>query len=65
MVGAVIRKAVDAFAESDLTEEEKRIAHEIDKLRVERIDSNARRSIRRAMQFESIPKWSLHISGDK
>ena len=32
MVGAVIRKAVDILAEPDLTEEEKRISHEIKKL---------------------------------
>lgn len=33
MVGVVIRKAVDAMAEPDLTEEEKKIAREIEKLR--------------------------------
>jgi hypothetical protein len=33
LVGVVIRKAVDAMAEPDLTEEEKRIAREIEKLR--------------------------------
>lgn len=32
MVGVVIRKAVDALGEPDLTEEEKRINHEIDRL---------------------------------
>jgi hypothetical protein len=34
MVGVVIRKAVDALGEPDLTEEEKRINHEIDKLKL-------------------------------
>jgi hypothetical protein len=33
LVGVVIRKAVDALAEPDLTDEEKRIDHEIEKLR--------------------------------
>jgi hypothetical protein len=33
MVGVIIRKAVDAMAEPDLTEEEKKIAREIEKLR--------------------------------
>jgi hypothetical protein len=32
-VGVVIRKAVDAMAEPDLTEEEKKIAREIEKFR--------------------------------
>lgn len=32
-VGTAIRKAVDALAEPDLTEEEKRLAREIEKLR--------------------------------
>ncbi len=33
LVGVAIRKAADALTELDLTEEEKRIAQEIDKLR--------------------------------
>jgi hypothetical protein len=36
MVGVVIRKAVDALGEPDLTEEEKRINQEIDKLKLGR-----------------------------
>jgi hypothetical protein len=36
LVGVVIRKAVDALAEPDLTEEEMRIAREIEKLRFSR-----------------------------
>jgi len=33
MVGVAIRKAADVLAEPDLTDEEKRIAREIEKLR--------------------------------
>ena len=36
MVGVVIRKAVDALEEPDLTEEEKRIDREIDNLKMSR-----------------------------
>lgn len=36
MIGIVIRKAVDALEEPDLTEEEKRIDHEIDNLKMSR-----------------------------
>ena len=38
----VIRKAADALAEPDLTEEEKRIVREIEKLWVQHIGSDAR-----------------------
>jgi hypothetical protein len=36
MLGVVIRKAVDALEEPELTEEEKRIDHEIDELKLGR-----------------------------
>ena len=35
LVGVAIRKVADVLAESDLTDEEKRIDHEIEKLRYE------------------------------